>query len=89
MSYVEQHDGGYWWPAPASPLDSLVYAFLRGDSPESIAQSFPVLTLEVLARAAADGRVLVSGRDQPTGGLVRALQDEREDLVNADYQGER
>jgi uncharacterized protein (DUF433 family) len=27
-------------------LDSLVYAFLRGDSPETIAQSFPELTLE-------------------------------------------
>ncbi len=27
-------------------LDSLVYAFLRGESPEGIAQSFPALTLE-------------------------------------------
>ena len=27
-------------------LDSVVYAFLRGESPEGIAESFPALTLE-------------------------------------------
>ena len=44
--YVEQRDGGYWITATRVSLDSIVYAFLRGSSPESIAQSFPVLTLE-------------------------------------------
>jgi uncharacterized protein (DUF433 family) len=44
--YVEQRDGGYWIASTRVSLDSVVYAFLRGASPESIAQSFPVLKLE-------------------------------------------
>ena len=32
-------------------LDSLVYAFHRGASPETISRSFPVLTLEQVYRA--------------------------------------
>jgi Protein of unknown function (DUF433) len=34
-------------------LDSIVYAFLDGDSPETIAHSFPVLTLEQVYGAIA------------------------------------
>jgi uncharacterized protein (DUF433 family) len=44
--YVEQHDGGFWITGTRVSLDSVVYAFLRGSSPESIAQSFPSLKLE-------------------------------------------
>jgi uncharacterized protein (DUF433 family) len=44
--YVEQRDGGYWVTGTRVSLDSIVYAFLRGRSPESIAQSLPVLKLE-------------------------------------------
>jgi uncharacterized protein (DUF433 family) len=44
--YIEQHNGGYWIAGTRISLDSVVYAFLRGASPESIAQSFPTLTLE-------------------------------------------
>lgn len=44
--YVEQRDGGYWISGTRVSLDSIVYAFLRGSGPESIAQSFPVLRLE-------------------------------------------
>lgn len=44
--YVEQRDGGYWITGTRVSLDSIVYAFLRGSAPESIAQSFPVLKLE-------------------------------------------
>ena len=45
-SYVEQHDGGYWVTGTRVSLDSLVYAFWEGQTAESLAQSFPVLTLE-------------------------------------------
>ena len=45
-SYVEQRDGGYWVAGTRVSLDSLVYAFREGQTAESIAQSFPVLTLE-------------------------------------------
>jgi uncharacterized protein (DUF433 family) len=53
MSYVDQHDGGYWVAGTRVSLDSIAYAFLQGDSPESIAQSFPVLTLEQVYGAVA------------------------------------
>jgi uncharacterized protein (DUF433 family) len=44
--YVEQRGGGYYIVGSRVSLDSVVYAFLRGASPETIARSFPVLTLE-------------------------------------------
>jgi uncharacterized protein (DUF433 family) len=44
--YVEQREGGYWVAGSRVSLDSIVYAFLAGQSPESIGQSFPSLTLE-------------------------------------------
>jgi uncharacterized protein (DUF433 family) len=44
--YVEQREGAYRISVTRVSLDSIVYAFLRGASPESIAQSFPFLTLE-------------------------------------------
>jgi uncharacterized protein (DUF433 family) len=46
QSYVEQRDGGYWVAGTRVSLDSLVYAFREGQTAESLAQSFPVLTLE-------------------------------------------
>ena len=51
--YVERGEGGYRIRGTRVSLDSIVYAFLRGASPESIAQSFPVLTLEEVYRAIA------------------------------------
>src|ERR1700720_4137589 len=44
--YVEQRQGGYYLTGVRISLDSIVYAFLRGESPESIAESFPALNLE-------------------------------------------
>jgi len=44
--YVEQRDKGYWIKGTRISLDSVVYAFLNGESPESIAQNFPLLSLE-------------------------------------------
>lgn len=44
--YVSERDGCYWIYDSRVSLDSVVYAFLNGQSPESIAQSFPVLSLE-------------------------------------------
>lgn len=45
-TYIEQYDGGYWIAGTRVSLDSIVYRFWEGLSPESIAQSFPVLNLE-------------------------------------------
>ena len=44
--YVEQRNEGYWIEGTRISLDSIVYAFLNGESPESIAQNFPLLSLE-------------------------------------------
>ncbi len=43
---VEQRDGGQYVLGTRVSLDSVVYAFLRGDSPEGIVESFPSLSLE-------------------------------------------
>ena len=45
-SYVEYQNNSYWVEETRISLDSIVYAFQRGLSPESIVQSFPLLTLE-------------------------------------------
>lgn len=44
--YIEQRDESYWILGTRIALDSVVYAFLAGESPESIAQNFPLLSLE-------------------------------------------
>lgn len=44
--YVIQTNGAYRISDTRVSLDSVVYAFLNGQSPESILDSFPVLTLE-------------------------------------------
>ncbi|MGE0825487.1 MAG: DUF433 domain-containing protein [Candidatus Binatia bacterium] len=44
--YVTQIEGAYRITGTRVSLDSVVYAFLDGQTAESIAQSFPVLTLE-------------------------------------------
>ena len=44
--YVEQRDGGYYVLGTRVSLDSVVYAFLRGESADGIAESFPSLNLQ-------------------------------------------
>lgn len=51
--YVEQRNGGYYIMGTRVSLDSVVYAFLRGESPEGIAESFPALSLEQVYGATA------------------------------------
>jgi uncharacterized protein (DUF433 family) len=45
-AYIEQHDGVYIVAGSRVALNSIVYAFLSGQSAEAIAQAFPVLNLE-------------------------------------------
>jgi uncharacterized protein (DUF433 family) len=51
--YVEQRDDGFWVAGTRVSLDSIVYSFLDGQTAESVAQSFPVLTLEQVYGAIA------------------------------------
>lgn len=52
-SYVELSDGVYRVARTRISLDSLVYAYLNGQTAEAIAQSFPLLTLEQVYGALA------------------------------------
>jgi uncharacterized protein (DUF433 family) len=44
--YVEVREGGYYVAGSRVSLDSLVYAFLAGQTAEAIGQAFPAVTLE-------------------------------------------
>jgi uncharacterized protein (DUF433 family) len=46
VSYVEERDDAFWLAGTRVSLESLVYAFWNGQTAESIAQSFPTLSLE-------------------------------------------
>jgi uncharacterized protein (DUF433 family) len=52
-SYVEYRTDSYWIQGTRISLDSVVYAFREGLSPESIAQAFPLLNLEQVYGAIA------------------------------------
>jgi uncharacterized protein (DUF433 family) len=41
--YVERRDGGYYIAGTRISLDSVVYEFRRGVSPESILRAFPLI----------------------------------------------
>src|SRR5260370_840065 len=51
--YIEQREGGYYVAGTRVSLDSLVYAFHVGESPETIQQQFPSLSLEQVYGAIA------------------------------------
>jgi uncharacterized protein (DUF433 family) len=51
--HVERRDEAFILSGTRVSLDSIVYGFLSGQSAESIAQSFPVLTLEQVYGAIA------------------------------------
>jgi len=51
--YVEQRNRGYYVQGTRVSLDSVVYAFLRGESADGIAESFPALSLEQVYGAIA------------------------------------
>jgi uncharacterized protein (DUF433 family) len=51
--YVEQRNGGFYIAGTRVSLDSIVYSFNAGDSPESIRQNFSSLTLEQVYGAIA------------------------------------
>ena len=44
--YVETRNGGYYIAGSRVSLDSVVYEFMQGASPELIARSFPSVRLE-------------------------------------------
>ena len=82
--YIERRQNGYFVKGTRVSLDSVVCAFLRGESPEGIASSFPVLNLEQVFGALAFymanrekvDRYLSEGRQEfeaPTGRAGAAV----------------
>src|SRR5258708_8525576 len=51
--YIEQRNGGFYVAGTRVSLDSIVYAFKAGDSPETIRQNFSSLSLEQVYGAIA------------------------------------
>src|ERR1700683_1703895 len=51
--YVEQRNGGFYVAGTRVSLDSIVYSFKAGDSPETIRQNFSSLNLEQVYGAIA------------------------------------
>ena len=70
--YVEQRDDGYWIAGRRVSLDSVVYAYLGGQTAEGIAQSFPVLTMEEVYGAIA---FYLANRADIDAYLTRAKAD--------------
>ena len=51
--YIEERDGNYYVAGTRVSLDSIVHAFHRGESAETICQNFEVLRLEEVYGAIA------------------------------------
>ena len=51
--YIEEKNGGYYSAGTRILLDSIVYSFERGNSPEAIHQEFPSLRLSQIYGAIA------------------------------------
>ena len=52
-TYVDREHGAYRVAGTRSSLDSLIYAYLNGQTAEAIDQAFPLLTLEQVYGALA------------------------------------
>ncbi|MGA3189420.1 MAG: DUF433 domain-containing protein [Bryobacteraceae bacterium] len=72
MEYVEQRNGGYYVAGTRVSLDSVVYAFLRDETPEEIADSFQALTLQQIQGAIA---FYLENREMVDAYLVRQRQE--------------
>jgi uncharacterized protein (DUF433 family) len=70
--YVEERSGAYFVAETRVSLDSIVYAFLRGESPEGIAESFPAVTLEQILGSLA---FYLANRDKIDEYLRQGAQD--------------
>lgn len=75
-AYIEQRDDVQMVAGTRVSLDSIVYAFLDGQSAEAIAQAFPVLALEQVYGAIA---YYLAHRDE----VDRYLEARRQDFAAA------
>ncbi len=79
--YIEQRNGGFYITGTRVSLDSIVYSFKAGDSPETIRQNFSSLTLEQVYGAIAFCLAHeVEEGEQEMGRLVPPLKESRPEL---------
>ena len=83
-AYVEQCEGVYTVSGTRVSLDSIVYGFLSGQSAESIAQAFPVLSLEQVYGAIAFYLARRDELDRYLDTRRRNVEAQREATRNAD-----
>lgn len=88
-SYVEYRNDAYWVEGTRISLDSVVYAFQKGFSPESIVQSFPLLTLEQVYGAIAfylanraDIDVYLAAEEEAVDAMPQPLKTDDPALYN-------
>jgi len=84
MEYVAQRNGGYYVAGTRVSLDSVVYAFRRGESPEKIQSNFDSLTVEQINGAIA---FYTGNREMVDAYLVR--QKEEFDRMRAEDRAKR
>jgi uncharacterized protein (DUF433 family) len=72
QDYVEARDGGYSIAGTRVSLDSIVYAFLGGQTAEAIAQAFPALSLEQVYGALT---FYLANRDAVDASLAAQRED--------------
>jgi uncharacterized protein (DUF433 family) len=70
--YIDQRSGAYFIAGTRVSLDSVVHAFLRGESPEGIVDSFPALTLEQILGSLA---FYLANRDEIDQYLRQGSED--------------
>jgi uncharacterized protein (DUF433 family) len=75
--YVERRNGGYYVKGTRVSLDSIVYAFKDGESPETIRQNFPSLMLEQVYGAIT----FYLGHQAEVDANIREGEEELERLV--------
>ena len=75
--YVEHRNNGYYVADSGVSLDSIVYAFRSGESPEAIRQNFASLTLEQVYGAIA----FYLGNQAEVDANIRAGEEEFDRLV--------
>ena len=79
--YIEERGGGYYLVGSRISLDSIVYAYLRGESPEGITESFLGLSPEqvfgALAFYHANRAVIDRHLEQERAEFNRAREEAR------------
>ena len=71
--YIEQRDGGYYVAGTRISLDSVVYSFKDGQSPEAIQEDFPLLK-----RSQVYGEIAFYLDDKPE--IDKYLEDTRREF---------